>query len=76
MISYTSFNDESGEPGDKLTRFKKWLWSIVEKMSNLERQELVYFWTGSPALPGMLNTSNELFFCHKFICILLIINDE
>jgi E3 ubiquitin-protein ligase EDD1 len=52
LISYTSFNDESGESSDKLTRFKKWLWSIVEKMSNLERQELVYFWTGSPALPA------------------------
>jgi E3 ubiquitin-protein ligase EDD1 len=52
LISYTSFNDESGESSEKLIRFKKWLWSIVEKMSNLERQELVYFWTGSPALPA------------------------
>ncbi|CAG7834599.1 unnamed protein product [Allacma fusca] len=52
LISYTSFNDESGESSEKLLRFKKWLWSIVEKMSNLERQELVYFWTGSPALPA------------------------
>jgi len=52
LISYTSFNDESGETGDKLLRFKKWLWSVIEKMSNLEKQELVYFWTGSPALPA------------------------
>uniref|UniRef100_A0A1Q3FUI0 HECT-type E3 ubiquitin transferase n=1 Tax=Culex tarsalis TaxID=7177 RepID=A0A1Q3FUI0_CULTA len=52
LISYTSFNDESNESSDKLLKFKRWLWSVVEKMSNLERQDLVYFWTGSPALPA------------------------
>jgi len=52
LISYTSFNDESGEGGEKVTRFKKWFWSIVEKMNNIERQDLVYFWTSSPALPA------------------------
>ncbi|XP_019763425.1 E3 ubiquitin-protein ligase UBR5 isoform X4 [Dendroctonus ponderosae] len=52
LISYTSFNDESGESSDRLVKFKRWLWSIVEKMSHLERQDLVYFWTGSPALPA------------------------
>lgn len=52
LISYTTFNDESNETSDKLIKFKRWLWSVVEKMSNLERQDLVYFWTGSPALPA------------------------
>ncbi|XP_076242470.1 E3 ubiquitin-protein ligase hyd isoform X1 [Calliopsis andreniformis] len=52
LISYTSFNDESGESADRLAKFKRWLWSIVEKMSHSERQDLVYFWTGSPALPA------------------------
>ncbi|XP_044752448.1 E3 ubiquitin-protein ligase UBR5 isoform X9 [Coccinella septempunctata] len=52
LISYTSFNDESGESSERLVKFKRWLWSIVEKMSHLERQDLVYFWTGSPALPA------------------------
>ncbi|XP_076167112.1 E3 ubiquitin-protein ligase hyd isoform X2 [Ptiloglossa arizonensis] len=52
LISYTSFNDESGESVDKLAKYKRWLWSIVEKMSHTERQDLVYFWTGSPALPA------------------------
>lgn len=52
LISYTSFNDESGETSDRLVKFKRWLWSIVERMSHLERQDLVYFWTGSPALPA------------------------
>lgn len=41
LISYTSFNDESNESSDKLLKFKRWLWSVVEKMSNLERQDLV-----------------------------------
>ncbi|XP_055677386.1 E3 ubiquitin-protein ligase hyd isoform X2 [Lutzomyia longipalpis] len=52
LISYTNFNDESNENSDKLLKFKRWLWSIVEKMSPLEKQDLVYFWTGSPALPA------------------------
>jgi len=52
LISYTSFNDESGEAPDRLVSFKRWLWSVIEKMTALERQDLVYFWTGSPALPA------------------------
>ncbi|GIX75673.1 hypothetical protein CDAR_406353 [Caerostris darwini] len=52
LISYTSFNDESAEGADRLLRFKRWFWSIVEKMSNFEKQDLVYFWTGSAALPA------------------------
>jgi len=52
LISYTSFNDESGEPSERLVTFKRWLWAVIEKMSPLEKQDLVYFWTGSPALPA------------------------
>lgn len=52
LISYTTFNDESSEGSDKLLKFKRWFWSIVEKMNTQERQDLVYFWTGSPALPA------------------------
>lgn len=52
LISYTSFNDESGEAHDRLVSFKRWLWAVIEKMSGMERQDLVYFWTGSPALPA------------------------
>jgi len=52
LISYTSFNDESGEASDRLVSFKRWLWSVIEKMNGMERQDLVYFWTGSPALPA------------------------
>uniref|UniRef100_UPI00358E0F24 E3 ubiquitin-protein ligase UBR5-like isoform X5 n=1 Tax=Myxine glutinosa TaxID=7769 RepID=UPI00358E0F24 len=52
LISYTSFNDESGESAEKLLQFKRWFWSIVEKMNMAERQDLVYFWTSSPSLPA------------------------
>lgn len=41
LISYTTFNDESSESSEKLLKFKRWLWNIVEKMSNIERQDLV-----------------------------------
>lgn len=41
LVSYTSFNDESGEPPERLARFKRWLWAIVDKMTHLERQDLV-----------------------------------
>jgi len=52
LISYTSFNDESAESDEKIVTFKRWLWAVIEKMSPLEKQDLVYFWTGSPALPA------------------------
>ncbi|XP_022088728.1 E3 ubiquitin-protein ligase UBR5-like isoform X2 [Acanthaster planci] len=57
LMSYTTFNDETGEThagegGEKLSRFKLWFWAIVEKMSNQQRQDLVYFWTSSPNLPA------------------------
>lgn len=42
LISYTTFNDESNEGSDKLLKFKRWFWNIVEKMNPLERQDLVY----------------------------------
>lgn len=43
LSTYTSFNDESNESAEKLQRFKRWLWQIVERMTNLERQDLVRF---------------------------------
>ncbi|XP_059176788.1 E3 ubiquitin-protein ligase UBR5-like isoform X3 [Physella acuta] len=52
LISYTSFNDECGENSERVQRFKRWFWAVVEKMNNYERQDLVYFWTSSPALPA------------------------
>lgn len=33
----------AGENADKLLQFKRWFWSIVEKMSMTERQDLVSY---------------------------------
>ena len=48
LISYTSFNDECGDSPDRLAALKRWLWAVVEKMTPLEKQDLVFFWTGEP----------------------------
>jgi len=53
LISYTFFSDETGGEGqEKLTKFKRWFWSIVENMTSKQKQDLLYFWTSSPALPA------------------------
>lgn len=41
LISYTTFNDESNEKSDKLIKLKRWLWGTVEKMTSIEKQDLV-----------------------------------
>ena len=51
LMSYTTFSDESKE-SSRRSQFEKWFWSTVEKMSNQEKQELLFFWTGSPYLPA------------------------
>ncbi|CAF1093479.1 unnamed protein product [Adineta steineri] len=52
LMTYTTFNDESGETSERINQFKKWFWSVLEKFNSVERQDLIYFWTGSPALPA------------------------
>ena len=42
----------TGKGSDQIVRFKSWFWSIVERMSNRERQDLLYFWTSSPSMPA------------------------
>ncbi len=59
LISYTSFNDESGETNDRLVTFKRWLWATVEKMTPLEKQDLVYFWTGQCSRVDALGSSSH-----------------
>ena len=39
-----------------LSRFRSWFWAVVERMSHRERQELLYFWTSSPALPANIES--------------------
>ena len=41
LVAFTSFHDESSEGGEKLARFRRWFWSVVERMTNAERQDLV-----------------------------------
>jgi E3 ubiquitin-protein ligase EDD1 len=54
LSAITTFNDESNskDEGDKsdVQRLQKWFWEVVETFSQNERQELLYFWTGAPAL--------------------------
>ena len=61
LISYTSFNDESGETSERLVTFKRWLWAVIEKMSPLDKQDLVYFWTGeiTQGLSAALNSNSH-----------------
>lgn len=51
LASYTTIGDESKESGRR-GQFEKWFWSTLEKMSQQEKQELLFFWTGSPFLPA------------------------
>ena len=51
LMTYTTFSDESKE-SSRRAQFEKWFWNTVEKMSNQEKQELLFFWTGSPYLPA------------------------
>ncbi|KRZ72372.1 Protein unc-45 -like protein A [Trichinella papuae] len=49
-------------PREKFDQFKKWFWSVVSCMTADEKQDLIYFWTGSPTLPptmeGFMPTPN------------------
>ncbi|KAL3990385.1 HECT-domain (ubiquitin-transferase) family protein [Acanthocheilonema viteae] len=51
MQSYTTFTDESSASPESLQKFKGWFWSICNKLNNQEKQDLIFFWTGSPTLP-------------------------
>lgn len=41
---------------ESMLRFKGWFWSVLERMSQHERQELLYFWSSSPALPASMES--------------------
>nr|CDS34709.1 E3 ubiquitin protein ligase hyd [Hymenolepis microstoma] len=36
---------------DRIERLKRWFWHVVRGMNPRQRQDLLYFWTSSPALP-------------------------
>lgn len=48
---HSIFDIESGD-SEPITNIRKWFWWVLERMTNEEKQDLIYFWTGSPALPA------------------------
>jgi E3 ubiquitin-protein ligase EDD1 len=51
LASYTTISDESKE-SNRRSQFEKWFWTTIDKMNQQEKQELLFFWTGSPYLPA------------------------
>ena len=45
-----------GKEQESLSRFKSWFWSVLERMTQRERQDLLYFWTSSPILPASVDS--------------------
>ncbi|XP_075242846.1 E3 ubiquitin-protein ligase UBR5-like isoform X3 [Convolutriloba macropyga] len=53
LSSFTNFIDETGgDHPEKIRKFKRSFWTVVEKMTQKELQDLMYFWTGSPSVPA------------------------
>ncbi|KHJ43504.1 HECT-domain protein [Trichuris suis] len=52
FMDETSANHKKLMQPEKLAQFKRWFWSLVHSMTSEEKQELINFWTGSPALPA------------------------
>lgn len=52
LRSVMTFSNSNGCSTDILDRFKRWFWSIVQKMTPFQRQQLLYFCTGSAVLPA------------------------
>lgn len=71
LISYTNFIDESSpnphEPSPRLLKLKRWLWSIVEKMTPVERMDLVSF--------GVAHHPITLIFYHKYPITFLLLQE-
>ncbi|XP_047133859.1 uncharacterized protein LOC100207024 isoform X1 [Hydra vulgaris] len=61
LRSLITFSNNRAFSKELLERYKRWFWSIVIKMTPLERQKLLYFATGSAMLPALNNRvgSNE-----------------
>ena len=48
----TVFEKTEGHREDEMERTRKWFWAVVQKMTDEERHDLLYFWTSSPSLPS------------------------
>ncbi|KAL3072374.1 hypothetical protein niasHT_033592 [Heterodera trifolii] len=52
LQNFTKFLDESSAAPEVLAKYKKVFWSVVNRLNSAEKQELCFFWTGSPNLPS------------------------
>jgi E3 ubiquitin-protein ligase EDD1 len=43
--------DESSSEPKMLQKMKGWFFRVIEKFTDKEKQDLLFFWTGSPSLP-------------------------
>nr|CAD2194604.1 unnamed protein product [Meloidogyne enterolobii] len=71
LQSFTKFFDESSAPANVLAKYKKNFWIVVNKFSNAEKQDLCFFWTGSPNLPSTEEGFQPLptIMCDVCICV-------
>ncbi|CAJ0573357.1 unnamed protein product, partial [Mesorhabditis spiculigera] len=53
----TAFTDECRISPGEIETIRKWFWETVDRLSEREKQDLVFFWTGSATLPAL----DELF---------------
>ena len=49
-------NNESKQNKKIVSKFVKWFWSVLRGFSELERQDLLYFWTSSPKMPSSIHS--------------------
>lgn len=57
LKSVITFNNSNSVAKEAFETFKTWFWQIVAKMNTTQRQQLLYFATGSGALPAQGDTS-------------------
>lgn len=51
LETFTTFMDESSSEPKMLQKMKGWFFRVIEKFTDKEKQDLLFFWTGSPSLP-------------------------
>ncbi|CAD5234617.1 unnamed protein product [Bursaphelenchus xylophilus] len=52
LEGFTTFMDESSSKPESVNKIKRWFYSVISKFSDEEKQDLLFFWTGSPSLPS------------------------
>ncbi|CAJ0958085.1 unnamed protein product, partial [Mesorhabditis belari] len=49
----TNFQEECRISEVEINKLSRWFWETVDKFTDKEKQELVFFWTGSATLPAL-----------------------